>query len=125
MKLLAMVTAFGAMLCAGSAGAEPSVKQYQDSLGEDRTLLTLYIIAAEDAFSWTNASLHNRGDAQLYCVPDRLALTNDQVIDIVDRYAVSRADVVDQDQMYLAMFVLFAMEDAFPCTDQGRTRAAE
>lgn len=115
------ITWFAALLVlavASPAMAEPSVKQYLESSGEERTILTVYIIATEQAFAWSNASLENRGDAPLYCVPARLALTDDQVLDIVARFTEAKATELSEDEMYLALFVLFAMQDAFPCGRQ-------
>ena len=119
MKLTFLAGALAALLFAPPAAAEPTVEQYLASRGEDRTVLTAYIIGAQDALGWTNAALQERGDAPLFCVPERLALTRDQVVDIVDRFAAAKAEVLEEEVMYLSLFVMFAMQDAFPCSGQA------
>lgn len=117
MPMHALALAAALAVTATPAFAEPSLKDFLDSRGEARELFEVYIVATEDALSWANASLENEGRQGLYCPPQRIALTADQVVDIVVRFSqVEREQDVDPAEMYLSLFVLFALKDAFPCT---------
>jgi hypothetical protein len=63
----------------------------------------------EQGFNWSNAW---RKDQKLYCLLDKLVLTDDQIFDIVRRYV--RRVPVNGTQPFGGI-LLFALTDTFPC----------
>ncbi|MBB4081424.1 Rap1a/Tai family immunity protein [Brevundimonas lenta] len=91
--------------------------QYQRATGEQKLLLDFYVSAVADGYQWANAAMANNGDVPLFCLPPRMALTDEQLTDILDRWLESLAGQTDE-QDYLAMEVLLALKNTFPCAEE-------
>ena len=52
-------------------------------LPEDRKWLETLISGMETGLVWANAMLKNRQQPLLYCEPEKLTLTDDQIIDMM------------------------------------------
>ena len=67
-----------------------------------------------DGMDWANTALkESRKELPLYCVPANLALTNNQLIDIVRRM---RTDVPSLGKSPVGLVILFALQKTFPCS---------
>ena len=74
-----------------------------------------------------NASLTSDSRAPLYCQPEKLFLTVGQHIDMLQRWvrdqkAQTPGAEFDRyiDNMNVAMAMLYALKDTFPCDQKGR-----
>ena len=87
-------------------------------LGGGKELAARWFISGiEQGLSWANAELKHKQRSTLYCQPD-IALTNDQVIDILDRYIGSHREFINNippDSRRVGFFLLLALQESFPC----------
>jgi hypothetical protein len=77
---------------------------------------TQYIETMETGFGWANAVLSDGGGKPLYCVPPKVVLTGEQLIDILRRYieeVKTRPHAIGS--QLLGLVLLQALRDAFPC----------
>jgi hypothetical protein len=73
----------------------------------------------ETGFGWANAVLSDGGGKPLYCVPPKVVLTGEQLIDILRRYIEepkTRPHAIGSQE--LGLVLLQALRDAFPCAQQ-------
>lgn len=70
---------------------------------------------ANDMLAWTNAYAQQRKGVALYCSPDSIALTDDQVRDITERYLAKNPTLGESPLNQFPYAILLAMVDAFPC----------
>jgi hypothetical protein len=76
-----------------------------------------FISGIEEGLSWANSELKHKQKPLLYCQPD-IALTNGQIIDILDRYIGNHKESVNNmppDSRRVGLFLLLALQEAFPC----------
>jgi hypothetical protein len=115
---LALAFAIVQMPVAAVAAVEDIASLFQMfDHGTDLKGMAETLIAANAAgLSAANASLASADKPMLYCAPERISLTGEQLIDILRRYVeTKRARVPMIDTMHPAVILLFALEDAFPC----------
>ena len=70
------------------------------------------------AFSAVNVELKDGGGTPLYCVPEKVVLTGEQLIDILRRWVESkhpRHPRIEAAPVPTAL--LYALRDAFPCAN--------
>jgi hypothetical protein len=77
------------------------------------------------ALGYANASLIGNNRAPLYCQPEKLFLNVGQHIDMLQRWvrdqkAQMRDGGLYIDNMSVAMAMLMALKDTFPCDQKGR-----
>jgi hypothetical protein len=61
--------------------------------------------------------LNDSGKPMLYCAPETIKLTGDQLIDILRRWVeANRTKAPDIDTAPPAAALLYALEEAFPCS---------
>ena len=65
-----------------------------------------------NGLSWANAGLNSEHKPLLFCVPEKVALTSEQELDILKRYVHENPASAD---MSLGGVLLSALIDAFPC----------
>jgi hypothetical protein len=71
-----------------------------------------YLIGTIDGLSWANVRLSFEQKPKLFCVPNKMALTSEQAIDILRRYV----DGLPKDAGHsFGMVMMDALIDAFPC----------
>lgn len=124
MKGFVRISATGvlaALAMVSSAAAEPTLGELRRSTGEERGFQMIYLLGLVAAYGSANAALIDRGVPPLYCAPERLSLTVDQVERIVTLFADRSPGIEDADS--LPIVTLFALEDVFPC--QNRIRPFE
>jgi len=108
-----------------SAYAEITISEYNERQRDtvDWKLVELYIEGVGDALSRANDELRNRAQQPLYCQPERLPMTKEGYVAILDNYlkkpdAKERAKRVTESQPEKAsvgMFLMYALSDTFPC----------
>ncbi|HEY8095469.1 MAG TPA: hypothetical protein VIE65_05165 [Methylobacter sp.] len=109
---------------ASTAKADDQTKEYG---GNARSIIEIYdhILVQEDrkhierlirgmqiGLLWANTLLKNRKQPLLYCQPDRLTLTDTQVIDMMRQAIIDKPKWGD---FPLGMMVLFTLQRNFPC----------
>jgi len=85
-----------------------------DDFDANRDQFTTYLSGVSRGISWTNSWASIRGHPA-YCPPPDLAITNEQAIDILDRYVQKRGESARNDPIELLL--LQALRDVFPCKD--------
>jgi hypothetical protein len=83
----------------------------------EKTLVRSLVKATETGFAEANSDLrNNRKEPPLYCPPEKINLTGDQLIDIVRRWVeTKRAQATRIESGPMPMALLYALQDAFPC----------
>lgn len=97
-----------------SAQAEPSAKEILEAAHhEDRDVIVkTYLAGAMSAYGWVNAEFADRGLPILFCQPQKLAVTADQAISILEKYGERNPELM----VHPANYVLrMALADVFPC----------
>jgi hypothetical protein len=92
--------------------------QFDHGTLADKNFVKTLIAGIEDGFSAVNDELNDNGKPMLYCVPETTKLTSDQLIDILRRWVEAnraRAPVIDAAPPAAAF--LYALEEAFPCSN--------
>jgi len=95
----------------GEANANKII-EILDAGGQNATITTFWLSGVENGTSWVNATLFQKGQKRLYCVPSTLSLTHDQTARIF-------RDFVKANPIYgsapAGMVMLHAMVSTFPC----------
>ncbi|MBV8848199.1 MAG: hypothetical protein JOZ16_01285 [Methylobacteriaceae bacterium] len=94
----------------GQAHADPSTKLALSTISDLAT--RSYFQGLADGMGWANADARYFGKSAAYCEPPKLALTTEQVIDIVQRYAEKDAFLMDKP---LGATMIAALKEVFPC----------
>jgi hypothetical protein len=85
---------------------------------EDKNFVKTRIAGIEDGFSAVNDELNDNGSPMLYCAPENTKLTGDQLIDILRRWVeANRTKSPSIDAALPAAALLYALEEAFPCSN--------
>jgi hypothetical protein len=86
--------------------------QNYDTSDVNRDDIKRILLATNNGFAWANADLKYRKREPLYCPPGKLALTGEQLIDILRRKV--RHDPAFGSE-YVGLGLLFALQETFPC----------
>ena len=117
-KFHLLTMAFGAFvfLNAGPVRAEPSARDLIEIIDKEDDVSALgeaILLGLESAYSWSNATLGNRGGKLLYCQPENLAITRSQLKDIFERFVEEHNELADEPA---GLVLLLALEETFPCS---------
>lgn len=99
------------------ARAEPSARDVISEFKAKVADTDIYVAGVEQGLSWYGTAISSQKRKELYCEPERLALTPDQDINIVSSYLQRRKDRSAYDAPF-GMILLDALEDAFPCKEK-------
>jgi hypothetical protein len=80
--------------------------------GDGRRQIETLISGMATGLLWANAELHQRGQRELYCQPEKLKLTTGQIIDMMRR---TTKDIPKSGDLPLGFVVLGALQRTFPC----------
>jgi hypothetical protein len=72
----------------------------------------IFLMGVGNGLSWPNGQLHNTHKPQLFCVPEKVALTFEQELDILKRYVREHPASADTP---VGGVLLTALIEAFPC----------
>jgi hypothetical protein len=122
MKRMGLMFVIIIFLSCMSVYADVSIKQYVEyrkSGDQDKVkLIKVYVGALGEGFSWTNVVLVDKKLPPLYCEPPDLKMTWDRYMAILDKYLEEPfgKSLLSKDKGTVPAVLLFALEDAFPCT---------
>ena len=110
-------------LCLFSTGvrAEFSAKDYlarHDAAKGDveKFIWKRHIEDTQNGMSWANSTLvTGRHETPLYCTPNKVVLTSEQLVDILKRYLEQYKDYKDLGSQPMALVLLMALQEDFPC----------
>jgi hypothetical protein len=78
----------------------------------------MYVKGLGDGISWANTLVSLEDGRALYCPPDKLALTVENYLDILDRQIDARSKVVTEAKLNetpLGFLLLDGLQETFPC----------
>jgi hypothetical protein len=102
---------------AAQASVADVFQQLDNGSVADKNFVKTLVAGIEDGFSAVNDELYDNGKPMLYCVPETTKLTSDQLIDILRRWVeANRSKAPDIDAAPPAAALLYALEEAFPCS---------
>jgi hypothetical protein len=103
---------------AAQASIADVFQQLDHGTVDDKNFVKTLIVGIEDGFNAVNDELNDNGKPMLYCAPESTKLTGDQLIDILRRgVEANRAKAPDIDTAPPAAALLYALEEAFPCSN--------
>lgn len=113
--LACMFTANSAVAADYVTVAEAMRRYDQAATNTDKKLYVVLFGSTLDGLEWANAYLTRKRNQQpLYCTPKNLALTADQVIQIVRRTMASFPEIENQP---IGAGILFSFQKTFPCNE--------
>jgi hypothetical protein len=91
-----------------------SVQDYKNGMSSPSGAVEMAALldAIINGTQWSNAALANHNEALLYCTPDKLALTQDEEVAIVNNYIHENNTA---GSWPLGLIALNAMQATFPC----------
>jgi hypothetical protein len=107
-----LVAAALIVLATTPAAAELTAKTVLERLERGDPASKFFMMGTGNGLSWANAQLYTIHKPQLFCVPEKLALTSEQEVDILRRYVEENPASADTP---VGGVLLAALIDAFPC----------
>ena len=95
-----------------SAEDQASARQAIANYKQGDRVVAIGIREFVDGLNWANADLRHSNAKEIYCLPDKLILTTDQEVDIVERYLEKAPNV---GEFPIQAGLLMALKDTFPC----------
>jgi hypothetical protein len=101
--------------------ANTTVKQYKADLASGSTAASftkVYVYGLGEGFLFANIKATEK-KTPLYCQPDKLALSMENYVDIVDRQIKERSNRMTQaqlDEIPIAVLLFEGLQETFPCT---------
>jgi hypothetical protein len=123
--------AFGLVMLlpvAAQASIADVFQQLDHGTVDDKNFVMTLMVGIADGFSAVNDELNDNGKPMLYCAPESAKLTGDQLIDISRRWVEAnrtKAPDIDTAPPPPAAALLYALEEAFPCSNQDRSGAPD
>jgi hypothetical protein len=118
MKSTAAILACALLLMPATANATVAdLFETLDHGSEQTKDIVLTIVEANVAgLDAANLVLNSQGKAMLYCTPQKISLTGEQLVDILRRFVqAKRAEAPFLDKLRPAEVLLVSLKDAFPC----------
>jgi hypothetical protein len=92
------------------------LRLYDAGNAGERRLIAHSVSQMEDGMSWVNSYLKShRKDGEVYCIPEKLALTGDQVIEMLRRKVKELPGLSD---IPYGGVMLTVLRETFPCPQQ-------
>lgn len=96
------------LLVAGTATADIFFEDFDKN--RNNPPYQFYLQGVADGIAWANSIGRNEGHG-LLCPPDKMAITPEQYLDILDRYMRDHPGGAD----YRGMSLVLALKETFPC----------
>jgi len=96
----------------GETSAKVFLEHYDRMEGREKDLWGIVFGQGHNGMEWVNSWLESKGRKPVFCTPAKIALTDDQVIDIMRRYVEANSDYQNHP---FGFVLLYALIDAFPC----------
>ncbi len=100
---------------AAEMDASTFLQNYDRADATGRHLYERVLGATENGLSWANSALSHDHHQRLYCAPGKLAITDEQDVDILRRHVKEHPE--HQTAPY-GLVLLLALELTFPCPKQ-------
>jgi hypothetical protein len=97
---------------AAEMDADVFLKYYDAANLENRQLYERILGATENGISWASAKAMNDGQRGIFCPPNKLALTDQQSVDILRRHVLAHTDHA---KVPYGLVLLLALQETFPC----------
>ena len=94
----------------GGLNAGELLQRYNDP--KSKEYVAKIVQATGRGFSLANTAIVRRGQSPLYCQPDNLVLTGEQIIDIISRFVEINPAL---EKATWEAVMLTALENLFPC----------
>jgi hypothetical protein len=122
-KLAVRLLAASVLVFCAHASAEINVGAYRefqkDPVVKDK--VADYVIGVGRGVFWANVMLRYRGQEQLFCMPEKLALDGPLIESLLDQEIRTPASGVPyQDDASIELIVLRALESRFPCPGKNQ-----
>lgn len=92
------------------------IVRFEKLLARDEGLAEAYLTGVGEGFGWANSRLSSRGDKQLYCVPENLALNGKNYVRIaLDEVERQRALGMNIPNNQIELALLVGLERTFSC----------
>jgi len=93
--------------------AKTLLKAYDVATPKEKDVVLFTITRTQNGMSWANSALRmQRKEDPLYCVPDNLVLTGEQIVDILRRYLNEEPSAGERPY---GLVMLVALQRTFPC----------
>ena len=105
------------LLCSAGAYADFTLGEYATARrapGGSRDL-GIYIAGSAHALQGMNGVMKHQGQRQLYCEPANLVLNPNNYQEVMENYLTRNPQVASNPSYSVALVMLIAMMDAFPC----------
>jgi hypothetical protein len=100
---------------AGQAADDPNIsyRQFRALGSKDRAMEYTYLHGIIDGFLWANAKLSlGRHEGPIFCQPQKLDLTPEQELSILEEYLKGHPEDAD---LPLGLLARLALEETVPC----------
>jgi hypothetical protein len=115
-KRLALTFVISLVPFAARADIADVFRQFDRGTSADKDFVKTLILGIEDGFEAANDELKANGKPMLYCAPEAIKFTGDQLVEILRRWVdTNRVKAPRLEAAPPATALLYALEDAFPC----------
>lgn len=112
--MFALALSCGPISARAEVGGGVTLAEFTAAKGEQRSAYLFWLSGVEAGIQVANVRLKLAGQAMLYCQPNKLGLTIDQVEDIMNRYVRAHPTAATPD-LPVSLAMMFALQEAFPC----------
>lgn len=91
------------------------LKLYEKSVEEGDNTLPVFIAGIRQALDAANGALDFRADRKLYCKPDELFFTTDQIVSFVKQARQRNPTTGEWNQAHISTLLLLELQRLFPC----------
>lgn len=107
--------------------AEMTLSKYKEKRNSqnevEKSVIKIYVGGVGEGFGWANSELQSRKDKPLFCQPQKLALTNENYIRILDdELEIWEKNITDEserkkffDKVTIEPLLLQGLKRTFPC----------
>jgi hypothetical protein len=97
--------------------ASEYLKLYGTANAHDKEFMRFAVKRTEDGMAWMNAFLRTqRNEDPIYCIPEKMSFTGEQIMDILQREVKNTPSLGDQPY---GVVILYSLRSVFPCPPQG------
>lgn len=111
--IIGVTTFILVLFLAPSANAGVTLKEYGSAKSTD--WLRNYISGVGEGIFWANNRMRNLGMPPLYCQPDKLVLTRDNYLDILERFIQENKALNKRPESPIELLLLEGLIETFPC----------
>ena len=112
-----MAALVGGLVSGPGYAAEGTIRDLLAATGNEHIVYQINIGGIGNGFSWANTLLVGRGDKQLYCAPQELAITKDQYFSIFRQHAEENPSMLDFPSSARGIVLAYGLQKTFPCPE--------